>query len=175
MLYDSFFDSVFDSIFNDDFDDIFGSSFKAPKVIKSMCESTYPQSNVFVNNDTKEIKITVCLPGISEKDCRLDRDDNLIVLSVEKKHSNTDNWVEIQNGFKSPEKCRLSWKIDPAKYDLDNISVSLSDGMMEIVIQPTDVAKPKKVSGLFGSLPNPKKVVLENKAKKSSEKTDDDE
>lgn len=165
MVYDSLFNSVFDSLFNDSFDSRFGSSYKVPRIIKSMTDNSFPQSNVYINKDTKEQKITVCLPGISEKEVRLDRDDNVITLSVAKKSEEDSNWVELQSGFTSPEKCKLSWKIDPAKYDLDNIDVDLKDGMMTITIQPTEIAKPKKITGLFGSLSDGKTSKLEDKSK----------
>lgn len=165
MVYDSLFNDIFDSFFDDSFDSRFGSSYKIPRIIKSMTDNSFPQSNVYINKDTKEQKITVCLPGISEKEVRLDRDDNVITLSVAKKVNEDSAWVEIQSGFSSPEKCKLSWKIDPAKYDLDNISVDLKDGMMTITIQPTEVAKPKRVTGLFGSLEDKKTTKLEDKSK----------
>lgn len=169
MVYDSLFNDIFDSFFDDSFDSRFGSSYKIPRIIKSMTDNSFPQSNVYINKDTKEQKITVCLPGISEKEVRLDRDDNVITLSVAKKVHEDSAWVEIQSGFSSPEKCKLSWKIDPAKYDLDNISVDLKDGMMTITIQPTEVAKPKRVTGLFGSLSDNKTTKLEDKSKEKED------
>lgn len=166
MVLDSYYNDLFDSFFDDTFDSVFGSTFKAPRLIKSMTDSSFPQSNVYVNKDTKEQKITVCLPGISEKDVRLDREDNVLVLKVVRKANEDDSWTEIQNGFNSPEKCELSWRFDPSKYDLDTTEVSLKDGMMTITVQPAEAAKPKRVNGLFGSLEDKKSLKIEDKSSK---------
>lgn len=167
MVFDPFFSDVFDSFFNDSFDDDFGSTFKAPRLIKSMTDNSFPQSNVYVNKDTKEQKITVCLPGVSEKEVRLDREDNVLILRVSRKVDEDDTWTEIQNGFNNPEKCELSWRFDPSKYNLDTTKVDFENGLMTITIEPTEASKPKRVSGLFGSLEDKKaSKVIEDKSSK---------
>lgn len=166
MVFDPFFTDVFDSFFNDSFDDDFGSSFKAPKIIKSMTDNSFPQSNVYVNKDTKEQKITVCLPGVSEKEVRLDREDNVLVLKVVRHPEENDSWAEIQNGFNTPEKCELSWRFDPSKYNLDTTKVNFENGLMTITVEPTEASKPKRVNGLFGSLEDKKQIKLEDKSSK---------
>lgn len=168
MVLDSYFNNVFDSLFNDTFDSAFGTTFKAPKIIKSMTDTSFPQSNIFVNKDTKECMITVCLPGISESECRLDRNDNVLTLEVYRGEDAVDpEWVEMQSSFSIPQKSKLSWKLDPSKYDLDHINVSLENGLMLILIKPTESAKPKKISGIFGSLEDKRdKKVLVDKSKK---------
>lgn len=164
MVYDSTIDSILNSFFSDDWDTLFEPNFKAPRIIKSMTNASFPQSNVYINKDTKEQKITVSLPGVSEKEVRLDRNDNVLELVVQRKADDSEsNWAEIQSGFTSPERCRLSWKLDPSKYDLDSIDVKLENGLMTITIQPTEVAKPKRVAGLFGSLEDTKAKKLEDK------------
>lgn len=144
MYLDSFFGNVLDSFFDDTFDSAFGSSFKAPKLIKSMTDNSFPQSNVFINKKTKEQKITVCLPGISKKECSLSSDDNVLTLKISKENEKNDDWTEIQNAFSTPEKATISWKIDTSKYDLDTLKVDFEDGLLTILIEPTEVAKPKK-------------------------------
>lgn len=162
-VYDSFINDVLDSFFDDTFDSSFGSTFKAPKLIKSMTDNSFPQSNVYVNKDTKEQRITVCLPGISEKEVRLDREDNVLILRVATKSDVDTAWTEIQNGFNVPEKCELSWRFDPSKYDLDSTSVEFENGLMIITVQPTEASKPKRVNGLFGSLEDKKTAKIESK------------
>lgn len=163
-IFDPFVSDLFDSIFDNTFDSLFQPTFKAPKLIKSMTDNSFPQSNIYVNKDTKEQKITVCLPGVSEKDVRLDREDNVLVLKVVRKlDKDNGSWTEIQNGFNNPEKCELSWRFDPSKYDLDTTEVDLKDGMMTIIVQPTETSKPKRVSGLFGSLEDKKTLKIEDK------------
>lgn len=162
MLYDKFFDGVFDSIFNDTYDSVFGSTFKAPKLIKSMTDNSFPQSNVFVNKDTKECKITVCLPGISKEECKLSGDDNVLTLKINKEKEDEEHWEELQNGFTIPQSAELSWKIDTSKYDLDTLNVDFKNGLMVITIQPTEVAKPKK-RVFFGNLEEKK---IEDNSKK---------
>lgn len=158
MVYDSFLNDVFDSFFDNSFPVLFGSNYKSPKVVKSITNNAFPQSNIYINQVTKDQKITVCLPGISADEVRLDRNDNVIELNISrKKDQNEEDWVSIQSGFTYPKHCTLSWKIDPAKYDLDTISVNLENGVMEINIHPTEAAKPKRISGLFGSLVDSKK------------------
>lgn len=164
MVFDPFFNDVFDSFFDDTFDSTFGSTFKAPKLIKSMTDSSFPQSNIFVNKDTKECKITVSLPGISKDECSLSGDDNVITLKISKKNSDDPAWEELQNGFTTPESAKLSWKIDTSKYDLDSLKVEFENGLMIILIEPTEVAKPKKRT-FFGELKEEKKPSLEDKSK----------
>lgn len=162
MLYDSFFDDVFNSVFNDTFDTYFGPTFKAPKLIKSMTDNSFPQSNVYINKDTKEQKIVVCLPGISKDEVNLSGDDNVITLKVSKAVDKNNSWTELQNGFSIPEESTLSWKIDTSKYDLDTLQVDFENGLMTIIIQPTEVVKPKKRS-FFGNLPDKKTKAIESK------------
>lgn len=169
MVLDSYFNDLFDSFFDNSFEINFGPTFKAPKLIKSMTDGSFPQSNVYVNKDTKEQKITVCLPGVSEKDVRLDREDNVLILKVVRKIDKDDSWTEIQSGFNNPEECELSWRFDPSKYDLDTTKVDLKDGMMTITVQPTEASKPKKVNGLFGSLEDKRTLkTKDNTSKKYS-------
>lgn len=163
-VFDPFFSEVFDSIFDDTFDSVFGSTFKAPKLIKSMTDNSFPQSNVYVNRDTKEQRITVCLPGISENEVRLDREDNVLTLRVVHKTNDDDSWTRIQSGFNSPEKCELSWRLDPSKYNLDTVKVSFENGLMTITVEPTEASKPKRISGLFGSLEDKKTAKIEDKS-----------
>lgn len=162
MLYDNFFDDVFNSVFNDTFDSSFGSTFKAPKLIKSMTDNSFPQSNVFINKDTKECKITVCLPGVSKDECFLSGDDNVIVLKITKKREENSSWEKLQNGFNPIEDAKLSWKIDTSKYDLDTLKADFENGLMTIIIEPTEVAKPKK-RVFFG---NPDVKTLDDKSSK---------
>lgn len=151
-IYDSLFDSVMDSLWNDSFDSLF-SAYKAPHVVKSICATSFPASNVEVNKDTKQFRITVSLPGLSENDIRLDREDNVLRLTVSKKESEKNSWRKIQDGFRSFEsESELSWKIDTSKYDLDKTDVKLENGLLSITIEPTEVAKPKRIAGMFGKL-----------------------
>lgn len=144
MMYDTFFNDVFDSLFDDTFSTSFGPTFKAPRIIKSMTDSNFPQSNVFVNKDTKECKITVCLPGISKDEVKLVGDDNVIALSINRKTKDISDWAELQNGFTIPTKAKVSWRVDPSKYDLDTLKVDFSNGLMTITIEPTEAPKSKK-------------------------------
>ena len=163
LVYDTFVDSLFDSLFNDTFTSEYGASYRTPKIIKSMTDGTFPQSNVSLNKITKVMTIKVCLPDVSEDEVRLDRDDNVLTLVVNSKKDKDKDENEIQHGFDIPEECKLSWKLDPSRFDLDNIKVELKNGIMLIEVSPTEAAKPKKISGIFGSLKEPEKGKVEEK------------
>jgi len=163
LVYDTYVDSLFDSLFNDTFNSEYGTSYRTPKIIKSMTDGTFPQSNVSINKTTKAMTIKVCLPGVSEDEVRLDRDDNVLTLIVDSKKEKDKDENEIQHGFDIPEKCKLSWKLDPSRFNLDDIKVELKNGIMLIEVNPTEAAKPKKVSGIFGSLKEPEKKIEEKK------------
>lgn len=163
LVYDTFVDSLFDSLFNDTFTSEYGASYKTPKVIKSMTDGTFPKSNVSLNKTTKVMTIEVQLPGVSEDEVRLDRDDNVLTLVVNAVKDKNEDVSEIQHGFDKPEECKLSWKLDPSRFDLDNIKVNLKNGIMLIEVSPTEAAKPKKISGIFGSLKEPEKEKVEEK------------
>lgn len=163
LVYDTFVDSLFDSLFNDTFASEYGASYRTPKVIKSMTDGTFPQSNVSLNKTTKVMTIEVQLPGVSEDEIRLDRDDNVLTLLVNAENDKNEDVSEIQHGFDKPEECKLSWKLDPSRFDLDNIKVELKNGIMFIEVSPTEAAKPKKISGIFGSLKEPEKEKAEEK------------
>lgn len=175
MMYDSFVSDVLDSFFNDSFDSLFGRSYKAPRAVKSICESSFPSSNIEVNKDTKQFRITVCLPGISYDNVKLRREDNVLHLYVNGSTEDMSDWRTLQLGFEEmPKHAELSWKIDTSKYDLDKTKVDLTDGLLTIIIDPTEAAKPKTID-VFGKLSledNSKKKKIANKSNDESETED---
>lgn len=172
MVYDSYFDSLFNSFFDDDFDSLY-HSYKAPHTVKSICDSSFPASNVEVNKDTKQFRITVCLPGLSEDNIKLGRKDNVLTLAVEQKESSDESWRAIQSGFRKVYQSNLSWKIDTSKYDLDKLDVKFENGLLVITIEPTEFAKPKRIERIFGKLENDSKKIEEEKVEEKKEKKEE--
>lgn len=152
MIYDSFFDSVLDSFFDNDFEKVY-PNFKAPHTVKAISDNSFPASKIEVNKNTKQFRIVVSLPGISEEDIKLSRDDNLLILKIQRATKEDSPWRVIQNGFKDIEgDLTATWKIDAVKYDLESIKVDMRNGLLTITIDPNKASEPKETKVVFGKL-----------------------
>ncbi len=149
-MYDSYFNSLFDALFNETFTTEY-KDFKPPRVLKSITASAIPNSNITVNEKTKVMRIVVALPGYTKEDVSLTRDDDFIVLTLAKKEEDGD-WIYIQRGFvDNSDDFKAKWKVNTKVYDLDNVNVSLENGLMTIDINPLEEQKPRRAT-LFGEL-----------------------
>jgi len=171
------FADVMDSMFNSTFD-FFKSPLlidytkKAPvRFIKSESSSAFPPHSKWITSD-KVLHYQIGLCGISEKDVKVDVDDNKIIIKI-KKDVDEEERVYSYKGLKLPTDETLELKFDPKFYDVNTTKISLNNGLLSIDMQPRDELKPVKMN-LFGKLKiedNSSKAI-EDKTEKSEEKSE---
>lgn len=171
------FADVMDSMFNSTFD-FFKSPLlidytkKAPvRFIKSESSSAFPPHSKWITSD-KVLHYQIGLCGISEKDVKVDVDDNKIIIKI-KKDVDEEERVYSYKGLKLPTDETLELKFDPKFYDVNTTKISLNNGLLSIDMQPRDELKPVKMN-LFGKLKiedNSSKAI-EDKTEKNEEKSE---
>ena len=171
------FADVMDSMFNSTFD-FFKSPLlidytkKAPvRFIKSESSSAFPPHSKWITSD-KVLHYQIGLCGISEKDVKVDVDDNKIIIKI-KKDVDEEERVYSYKGLKLPTDETLELKFDPKFYDVNTTKISLNNGLLSIDMQPREELKPVKMN-LFGKLKiedNSSKAI-EDKTEKSEEKSE---
>ena len=166
-----FFDTIFtDDFFHDDANYLEAFNSAAPKIRKDVCSSSFPPSSMSIDDKTKELHIMVALAGLNENDISLDYNNDDLTLKVSKQKENDDK-AFYYKGLRLMEDGEVQWKINRGKFDMDKTSVNFKDGLLEIVIPPTEAAKPKQKK-LFGNL-DPK--ALEETSKEEGNKDKENE
>lgn len=164
----------FDTIFTDPFDNnsnlLEAYNSTAPKIRKDVCSTSFPPSSMAIDDKTKELHIMVALAGLNENDISLDYNNDYLTLKVSKQKEDNDR-AFYYKGLRLIEDGEVKWRINRGKFDMDKTTVSFKDGLLEVVIPPTEAAKPKQKK-LFGNL-NPK--ALEETSKEEDNKDKENE
>jgi len=100
--------------------------------------------NVEVSESDTEIKVTAELPGIDEKDVRVDFKGGLLVISGEKKTENEDK----ERRFSERTYGRFERRIPIEDVDEDKISAAFKNGVLTIALPkaPQAQAKVKRIA-----------------------------
>lgn len=170
------FGDIVDSMFNSTFDFFNKSPLvidynkKSPaRFIKSESSSAFPPHSKWITPKDKVLHYQVGLCGISEKDVKIDVDDNKLIITI-KKDTEIDERVYSYKGLKLPTDEILELKFDPKFYNVNTIDVSLENGLLNITMQPREELKPVKKDSIFGKL-----KIEDNSSKAIEDKTDNNE
>lgn len=164
-IVDSMFTSI-PNIFNTPLIDSYITKSPA-RFIKSESSSAFPPHSKWVSED-KTLHYEVGLCGISEKDIKVDVDDNRFVITI-KKEVEDEKRAYSYKGLKLPTDEVLELKFDSKFYDVNSTDISLENGLLSIVIQPREELKPVK-KNLYGKLKIEEPV--ENDTNESEEKSE---
>lgn len=94
-------------------------------------ETLLPDIDVFEND--KEFHVTATIPGIKQKDFKIEVNDGFVTLRGERKEEKSENRLHYH--ISESSSFRFSHKIQlPYEYDEDNIEATLTDGMIDICI-----------------------------------------
>lgn len=144
-------DSMFNSTYNF-FDSplLIDYNKKSPaRFLKSESSSAFPPHSKWISED-KVLHYEIGLCGISEKDIKVDVDDNKIIIQI-KKETEDEKRVYSYKGLRLPTDETLELKFDPKFYDVNTTKVSLENGLLSIEMQPRAEMRPVKMSFDFSS------------------------
>ncbi|MBQ0733332.1 Hsp20/alpha crystallin family protein [Aquimarina celericrescens] len=128
-----FFPSNWDNFFDNDW---FGNPGKFQMGTK------VPAVNILDNDD--EYTVEMAAPGMKKEDFKIDLDNNLLAISVEKNYENTEedkngNYTRREFGYDS---FRRVFAL-PESANEDEIKASYNNGILNIVVPKKEEAKPK--------------------------------
>lgn len=144
-------DSMFNSTYNF-FDSplLIDYNKKSPaRFLKSESSSAFPPHSKWISED-KVLHYEIGLCGISEKDIKVDVDDNKIIIQI-KKETEDEKRVYSYKGLRLPTDETLELKFDPKFYDVNTTKISLENGLLSIEMQPRVEMRPVKMSFDFSS------------------------
>ena len=144
-------DSMFNSTYNF-FDSplLIDYNKKSPaRFLKSESSSAFPPHSKWISED-KVLHYEIGLCGISEKDIKVDVDDNKIIIQI-KKEVEDEKRVYSYKGLRLPTDETLELKFDPKFYDVNTTKISLENGLLSIEMQPRAEMRPVKMSFDFSS------------------------
>lgn len=144
-------DSMFNSTYNF-FDSplLIDYNKKSPaRFLKSESSSAFPPHSKWISED-KVLHYEIGLCGISEKDIKVDVDDNKIIIQI-KKETEDEKRVYSYKGLRLPTDETLELKFDPKFYDVNTTKISLENGLLSIEMQPRAEMRPVKMSFDFSS------------------------
>lgn len=123
------------------FDDFFGG--RVPRRWLKAEEGLWTP-NVDVSETKDEILVTAEMPGMKKEDIKLSVQDNVIILSGEKKSEEEKkdaNFYRIERSFGSF--CR-SFTL-PTPVEADKIKASFKDGILKVTLPKSEKVKPKEI------------------------------
>jgi HSP20 family protein len=154
--------------FEKDFDDIFGrSNWPALMGDGGKAEELLPKMDIFEKEDKYVVKAEV--PGIKTEDIDISIMGDLLTVKGEKKdelETKEENYYRREMSYGSfVRSIRL-----PSSVDVDKVSASCDDGILEIDLPKAGVVSPKKISMTTKKSEKSEAKVIEAKAKESKPK-----
>ena len=91
----------------------------------------------------EEISLTAELPGLEEKDVKINVEDNLLSLSGERtiEKNEDDRYVRSERWY---GKFSRSFRL-PETADLENINAKLANGVLTVTVPKKEEAKPRQI------------------------------
>jgi HSP20 family protein len=126
--------------FSNLFDNFFEREF--PNALRSRASSTVPAVNVIENKDSFQLEVAA--PGMNKNDFKLQINNNVLSITVEKeveKEENDTNYTRKEFSYSSFER---SFTL-PDSANSDNINAAYENGVLKISIPKKEEAKEKPV------------------------------
>ena len=131
---------------------------------KMISSSSFPPTNIFIDQKTKILTIQSALAGVKEEWIDLSFDGDNLRLTVKVPQTiEKDEKTEVctpyyfQQGLKTFSELKTSWTVDPRYFNREKVQVKFDNGLLIIEIPPRDEVAPKKIS-VFGKLSETKKL-----------------
>lgn len=113
-------------------DKFFNDSFFSPSVNHS-----FPKANIYVLDDTGELKMDFALAGFKKKDIKIDLDPETYYLTISSE-SVTEEDPDNLARYVCREIAQRSFKIRyqiPTCYDIENVNAEMEDGILNITFK----------------------------------------
>lgn len=126
------------------FDDFFNSA-KVPSLFESpgiFGSSALLKPNLDISEDKENYNITIEVPGVEEKDIKVDVNNNLLTVRGEKRHEQTkkdDQYHSIERSYGAFQRT-LSL---PNNADNSRITAKFKNGVLDIKVAKTEQSKPE--------------------------------
>lgn len=164
-----------DEIGSFDDDSLFHIMSVPNSVDKCICSNNFPPSNIYTKDGKYCIDFAVA--GYTEDDISVSYKDNYITVKLTAPEHDMTGVVPLKQGIRMRGVDTVDVFIDSQKYNVKNISVSLTNGILSIVVgQNKDFVKSYSI-GINGN--PPKKIAVNNAATEKKiedkEETDDSE
>jgi HSP20 family protein len=113
------------------FDDIFRGSFYGADFLPYGTDRAAGWPNVEVARTDKEIKVTAELPGLDEKDVRVELLDNTLIIDGEKKSESDDKsrWFSERYYGHFERRIPLDWEVEE-----DKVDASFRNGVLTVTL-----------------------------------------
>ncbi len=135
---------MFDEMVEDLLSDRFFSSFRIPSLLEPAVQVARWSPSVDIAEDDKQIMINVDLPGIDEKDLKVEMEGNSLIISGKREQTEkeeTANYIrqerwygEFYRSFTLPESA-----------DLDKIEARYNNGILQITIPKKEDARRREI------------------------------
>ncbi len=126
--------------FGDLFDELFRGIDLVPRTALRAAGDFTPRMDVTETED--ELRVTVELPGVSEKDVEVSLEEDLLIVKGEKKTSRD----EEGEGVRHVETCGGSFQRTlrlPCEIDIDAVKARHTDGVLTVILPKAAEAKPE--------------------------------
>jgi HSP20 family molecular chaperone IbpA len=111
---------------------------KLPSLIVS---TTFPPSNIYLDEGTGNLHIEAAIAGYSEKEVSIRHENDYLNLELSPRESSNEGRKYVQTGIRSGHS-RVRYYVPAAKYDASGILANLKDGILSISVPVRESAKP---------------------------------
>jgi HSP20 family protein len=113
------------------FDDVLRAPFRDSEVMRQTFNRASPWPNVEVAKTDKEIKIIAELPGLDEKDVRVELSNNTLVIDGEKRSEIEDKnrWFSERYYGHFERRIPLDWEVEE-----DRVAASFRNGVLTVTL-----------------------------------------
>ena len=136
----------FDSTLQRTFDKFYDDFFKESNPFQQLGKATYPRCNIINKKDS--VLIQAAIPGLTKEDIEVEIDNRERVITL-RSSGNTDH-VETDDDFIAREikfsSFVRSFSVSDSEMDLDNVTASCKDGVLELTIPRNTLADAKAVT-----------------------------
>lgn len=99
---------------------------------------------VDIYEDDHNVTIQAELPGIEEKDLNITLENNVLTISGERKLENEENKDNFHRIERSYGRFTRSFTL-PSTLDTENVNAEFNNGVLKIVLNKVEAAKPKQI------------------------------
>jgi HSP20 family protein len=126
-----------------DFDSVFNSFFNAP-VSSDSCNCDFmPRVDIVEDKDSLFLQFE--LPGMKKEEIKVVVEDGTLTVSGERKQETKDEGTNYVRTERSYGAFTRSFTL-PDNVDNEKISADYKDGLLHVVMQKTEQAKPKEIA-----------------------------
>ena len=128
------------------FDDLFLE--RVPKTVEFSkgSGSNFPPMNLWVNEDTKDLVLEFAVAGIPEDAIGIEFEGDYLLLNIANSNvTEREGFVRYYSGIKASS-CRKKVYLPRSRYDVDEASARLENGILIIAIPAKEEMKPRKLT-----------------------------